>query len=189
MRKRWLRAWIVRIGSVLGAVLAVLLGAALAVVSWNGRPTSPPPQTIIEPPGRGESASSISEHDATLINGRRVTPVGRVLRTQSYSWGLALSPDGRYAALLSAARLELVALAESAAPQPIVSFDRKTPDIGTGAYMGVAFSPDSTRVYFGSANDGQIKVLDLSTRQVVATIDINGDGYDDSFVGDFALSR
>src|SRR5262249_5170285 len=37
--------------------------------------------------------------------------------------------------------------------------------------------------------DGVIKALDLETGKVVSSIDINGDGYVDSFLGDFVLSR
>ena len=55
--------------------------------------------------------------------------------------------------------------------------------------MGIAFSPDGSRLYYGSANDGVIKVLDLATNAVLSSIDINGNGYADSFVGDFVVSR
>src|SRR5262249_17046602 len=51
------------------------------------------------------------------------------------------------------------------------------------------FSPDGSRLYYGSANDGLIKALDIATNTVVASIDINGDGFEDSFVGDFVVSR
>ncbi|MBO0860644.1 MAG: PD40 domain-containing protein [Chloracidobacterium sp.] len=144
-------------------------------------------ETILEPPGR-DSSASIGEREAILVNGRRVTPAGRVLRTQSYSWGLALSPDGGRAALVSKDRVQLVGLNETSGPI-LESFDRDTPGFGSGAYMGVAFSPDGKRLYFGSANDGMIKVLDLEKRQIVSSINVNDERNSDSFIGDFALSR
>src|SRR5215475_10320997 len=144
-------------------------------------------ETILEPPGR-DSFASIGEQEAILVNGRRVTPAGRVLRTQSYSWGLALSPDGGRAALVSKDRVQLIGLKETSGPI-FESFDRDTPGFGSGAYMGVAFSPDGKRLYFGSANEGMIKVLDLEKRQIVSSINVNDERNMDSFIGDFALSR
>ena len=53
--------------------------------------------------------------------------------------------------------------------------------------MGCAFSPDGRLLYFGSADSGEIKVLDVASSRVVASIPIDGDGFEDSFVGDFVL--
>jgi len=75
---------------------------------------------------------------AVLVNGRRVTPVGRVLRTQSYAWGLALSPDGSRAAVLNKDAFELVDLREPYAGNgsPFSAlFSRVTP--GTSGYSNI----------------------------------------------------
>jgi YVTN family beta-propeller protein len=53
----------------------------------------------------------------------------------------------------------------------------------------VAWSPDGKRIYFGAANEGQVKALDVATGAVVASIDINDATHKDSFIGDFVLSR
>src|SRR5213080_3953504 len=66
--------------------------------------------SVREPPGRDSQARIHHGDTAILVNGRRVTPAGRVLRTQSYAWGLALSPGGARAAVLNTHAFELVDL-------------------------------------------------------------------------------
>ncbi len=171
-------------------LLIALVATSLGVI---GLPPKPGP--IVEVPVRDAYASIGADNTATLINGRRVTPAGRVLRTQSYSWGFALSPDQSRAALLREDRLQVVDLHEPFAvtqhpeKRPVPENAEQRSEYGTGTYMGIAFSPDGKRLYFGSANQGQIKVLDLTTDRVVSSLDINGGGYADSFIGDFVLSR
>jgi DNA-binding beta-propeller fold protein YncE len=55
--------------------------------------------------------------------------------------------------------------------------------------MGCAFSPDGRLLYYGSADEGRIKVVDVRSGAVKTTIDLNGQGFSDSFVGDFVLSE
>jgi YVTN family beta-propeller protein len=168
-------------------LLSYLILAGLVIFSLGVIRPPVPAATIAEPPGR-QSFASIDAREATLVNGRRVTPVGRLLRTQSYGWGLAISPDEGRAALVSEQRLDLIALRDQSPAAPS-SLDKREKSFGTGTYMGVAFSPDGRRLYIGSANQGQIKTVDLATHQIISTLDINGDGYSDSFIGDFLVSR
>jgi YVTN family beta-propeller protein len=170
------------------AGIATVIASAVALIG-----ISPVPSTIIEPPVRQETAS-ITGDAATLVSGRRVTPVGKVLRTQSYSWGMAIGPDERRVALLREDAIELTGLVEPFPSTRIPPYGTKATkelakELGSGSYMGLAFSPDGARLYYGSANDGVIKVFDLASSKVVSSIDINGDGFADSFVGDFVLSR
>jgi YVTN family beta-propeller protein len=144
---------------------------------------------LLEPPGRAARAH-IDGNTAILVNGRRVTPAGRVLRTQSYAWGLALSPDGSRAAVLHKDAFELVDLREPYGVRRVPEAGTEADDeLGTGSYMGCAFSPDGKRFYYGSANEGHIIELDVATLAVVGTIELNTGGFEDSFAGDLALSR
>ena len=144
---------------------------------------------ILEPPGR-DARANIDGDTAILVNGRRVTPAGRVLRTQSYAWGLALSPDGSHAAVLHKDAFEIVDLREPYAVRRVPEAGAEPRDqSGTGSYMGCAFSPDGRRFYYGSANEGRIIVIDVATTAAIGAIDINGGGFDDSFAGDLTLSR
>src|ERR1700730_11224550 len=116
-------------------------------------------ESILEPPGRTER-SHITGDAAILVNGRRVTPAGRVLRTQSYAWGLALSPDGSRAAVLNKDAFELVDLREPYTVRRVPPFGAQAAaELGTGSYMGCAFSPDGGLFFYGSANEGRIVVL------------------------------
>jgi YVTN family beta-propeller protein len=174
---------------------ATLCAAALAAAGC--RSSGPSRATWLEPPGR-DARARIEGDTAVLVNGRRVTPVGRVLRTQSYAWGLALSPDGSRAAVLNKDAFELVDLREPYAVRRVPPLEPRTrnPEPGTrnaeprtSSYMGCAFSPDGARFYYGSANEGRIVVLDVATTTVAGTIDLNTGGLGDSFPGDLTLSR
>jgi YVTN family beta-propeller protein len=174
---------------------ATLCSAALAAAGC-GSP-GPSKATWLEPPGR-DARARIEGDTAVLVNGRRVTPVGRVLRTQSYAWGLALSPDGSRAAVLNKDAFELVDLREPYSVHRVPPLEPRTrnpapgtrnPEARASSYMGCAFSPDGARFYYGSANEGRIVVLDVATTTVTGTIDLNTGGFEDSFPGDLALSR
>jgi YVTN family beta-propeller protein len=171
--------------TVCGSALAVSL-ALMAACRSPGAPKAPP----LEPPGR-DARARIDGNTAILVNGRRVTPAGRLLRTQSYAWGLALSPDGARAAVLTKDAFELVDLREPFGVRRVPPLERraKNDEPRTGSYMGCAFSPDGARFYYGSANEGRIVVVDVATTTVVGSIDLNVGGFEDSFPGDFALSR
>ena len=161
----------------------------LAVGAWWW-PTPPRPLRVrlIEPPAR-DDAPVIEGDRAVLINGRRVAPAGRVIRTQSYSWGMAVSPDESRIALVRSGAIELIDLRGSSPSVRTPPYGVKAdPSFGDGTYMGIAFSQNGRVLYFGSANTGEIKALDVATSRVVASIPIDGKGYQDSFVGDFALS-
>ena len=143
----------------------------------------------LEPPGLNDVAR-IEGDTATLPNGRRVTPAGHIVRTQSYGWGMTIAPGGTRAAIVHPDSIEIVDLVAPFAVRRIPpSRADKRPDIGAGTYMGCAFSPDGTRLYYGNADEGLILELDVASGTVMRRIDLNGGGYADSFAGDLALSR
>jgi len=167
--------------------LAIAVGLAIVVAEWRSFSTGR--VQLLEPPGR-DARARIDRDTAILVNGRRVTPAGRVLRTQSYAWGLALSPNGSRAVVLNKDAFEIVDLRAPYAVRRVPALGTKPPaQLGTGSYMGCAFSPDGTRFYYGSANEGRIVVLDVASASVVAAIELNTGGFEDSFAGDLALSR
>jgi len=96
-------------------MVAVAAGAALLVMlAGRGRGGV----TVLEAPGR-EQVARISGNRAVLANGRLVTPVGRVIRTQSYGWGMAISPDETMAALVNRDAIEIMSLDGSRPPRRI----------------------------------------------------------------------
>jgi DNA-binding beta-propeller fold protein YncE len=170
---------------------AVVAGGAVVVVAiWLMiRPPATVRVELNEPPAR-LGVPAIAGDRAVLISGRVVTPAGRVIRTQSYSWGMAVAPDESRVALIRSNAIELVSLAGPPSTVRIPPYGTKpSEDLGAGTYMGCAFSVDGRLLYFGSADTGEIRVLDLASSKVVDAISIDGHGYRDSFVGDFVLSR
>ncbi len=149
---------------------------------------SPLTVKIFEPPGVG-SYPQIGEDSAILVNGRRVTPAGRFIKVQSYNWGMAVSADEQTAALISRDAVTLISLGREMAARRIPPYGVKpSARQGKGSYMGCAFSPDGRFLYYGSADEGRIKILDVARGMVQASISIDGQGFSDSFVGDFVLS-
>jgi DNA-binding beta-propeller fold protein YncE len=171
----------------LPVVLIGLVSAATAAV-WLARPLPPLRVSVIGPPVV-DASPRIDGDQATLISGRRVTPAGRVIRTQSYSWGMAVSPDESRVALIRAGAIEVVDLRGPGASVRIPPYGTKPgKELGDGTYMGVAFSPDGRLLYFGSANTGELKALDVASSRVVDTWSIDGGGFADSMPGDFVVS-
>jgi DNA-binding beta-propeller fold protein YncE len=181
-----------------GVLAVVVLLAAAAAAAWFWmRPTADVRVSLVGPPVV-DGVPAISGDTAILISGRRVTPAGRVIRTQSYSWGMAVSPDESRVALVRADAVELIDLrgARAGGDLPSVRIPpygaEAPPELGDGTYMGVAFSPDGRFLYFGSANHGELKVLDLAAAPTnlarhIVTIPIDDDSVRDSFLGDFVL--
>ncbi len=179
-------------------LVVALLVAAAAAAWWWTRPLPAVRASLLEPPVR-DAAPAITGDTAILISGRRVTPAGRVIRTQSYSWGMAVSPDESRVALVRSGAIELIDLRDPSLSVRIPPYGATPPkELGDGTYMGVAFSPDGRHLYFGSANTGELKVLDLAAstglsassndlaRRIV-TIPVDGGGFRDSYLGDFVL--
>lgn len=172
---------------VAGAV--VLAAAVCGAVAWGlVRPALPVAVTTFEVPVR-TGVPAILGDAATLISGRRVTPAGRVIRTHSYAWGMAVSPEESRVALIRSDAIEIVDLVrgESVMRLPPYGAD-PDPVFGDGTYMGCAFSPDGRFLYVGSANTGEIKAVDLDRRGIAWSVSIDGDGFADSFAGDFVLT-
>ncbi|MGE5199798.1 MAG: YncE family protein, partial [Rhodospirillaceae bacterium] len=169
--------------------VAGLCGLALVALGawWWARSTAPVRATLVEAPGWNAVPAAAGDR-ATLISGRRVTPAGRVVRTQSYSWGMAVAPDESRLALIRSDAIELVPLRGADSIVRLPPYGVKPPEeMGEGTYMGVAFSADGERLYVGSANSGEIKEIGLASGRVVRTFSIDGGGFQDSFVGDFVL--
>ena len=91
--------------------------------------------------------------------------------------------------LLSRNAFQIISTSEPKAVDRFPAFGEKAPRwLEDGAYMGCAFSDDSRKLYLGSANHGEIVVYDLKARTAVDQININGDCFRDSFLGDFQVS-
>ncbi len=164
-------------------VLASLVSAVPALAA-----DAPVEVTVLEPPG-AKLRPTVAGDPLVLVNGRTLTPAGEVVRTQSYSWGMAISPDQTQAVLISQGAIQFIGLAQLAELERVVPFQnpiKRSRD--DGMYMGCGFSPDGSKLYVGSANRGWIVTFDAKTRKQIGTIAIDGEGHADSFLGDFVVS-
>jgi DNA-binding beta-propeller fold protein YncE len=169
-------------------IIALLLLASVTTLVAATQRARVARSADFQPPGRDQQAH-IDGDTAILPNGRRVTPAGRVIRTQSYAWGLALTRDGRRAALVHENAIEIVDLDAPFAVRRIPPYGSdEQPELGQGGYMGGAFSPDGTRLYYGSADEGTILELDIASGRITRRIALDDAAHHDSFAGDFTLS-
>jgi len=144
--------------------------------------------TVFEPPIINSYPHAESGR-AVLVNGRIVSPAGWLIQVPSYSWGMAISRDETRALLVNPGAIATLMLDANPQIRRIPPYGVKpAKQEGNGTYMGCAFSPDGRILYYGSADEGQVKILDWQTGKIVGSIDINGKGYADSFLGDFVIS-
>ena len=109
---------------------------------------------------------------AILPNGRLVTPAGVEVDVQAPKpFGLALSPDGSMAATLNsgAAPFSVTLISQLTSQSPAV----KRINVNA-SFMGVTFSPDSTRLYLSGGENGNIWVGDAVAGQIIGSVNLNG---------------
>jgi DNA-binding beta-propeller fold protein YncE len=109
---------------------------------------------------------------AVLPNGRLLTPAGVEVNVQAPKpFGLALSPDGETLATLNSGAapfsVTLIGQIHGAAPNV------RRIDLNA-SFMGVTFSPDSTRVYLSGGENGNVWIADTSAGRIVGSVNLNG---------------
>ena len=153
--------------------------------------------------------ASNSPTGPVLPNGRLLTPRGRQVRVAAHPYGLTLSRDGK-TLVASCNGTEPFAVSiitgltdptvqKDATPRLVqIKADRaryrgkKIPDDDDdefrSVFMGVAIAPDNRTLYASSGNQGVVFTFDLIEGRRTATIELNDNGYANSFLGAMALS-
>ena len=109
---------------------------------------------------------------AVLPNGRLVTPAGTEVNVQAPKpFGMALSPNGAMLATLNsgAAPFSLTLIGQLHGGTPLV----RRIDVNA-SFLGVTFSPDSTRVYLSGGENGNIWVADAIAGRIIGSVNLNG---------------
>ena len=171
--------------------VSVLGCLVLGLLFWGFCPAQEAllPKTIpvMEPPG-SEDWPVIREKEAILINGRILRPAGQLLYTQSYNWGMAVHPQKSMIAVVNRDAVQFISMDTPAKMERFPPYGIKRPkEFGKGSYMGCAFSPDGSIFYMGDADNGRIIELQTETGKVQRYLDLNTNGFKDSFPGDFRL--
>lgn len=134
--------------------------------------------------------------EARLPNGRVITPQGNWIKVLPFPFALAVRPDGQQIAIPCIGwpfSLNIIDYPDSNQPRvtTIPAGIKNDPDVQVHA--GVAYSPDSSRLYDATGDSGAVDVWSTKTWRRIARIELNGltagVNYAESFAANLALSR
>ena len=117
----------------------------------------------------GTQYTSINKNGTTVIpNGRLITPSGKTFDVAPHPFGLALSSDGEIAVTANSGIKPLsISIIRNLTSAPEI---RQVPPGFSGnsgvlesVFMGLAISPDNSRVYVAAGQENSILVFDLIT--------------------------
>ncbi len=145
----------------------------------------------------GKQFTHIDYKGTTVIpNGRLLTPYGKQILLSPHPFGLALSPDGKTA----------ITSNSGTNPFSISIIENVNGDCGVtripkiegkdspfkSVFMGLAISPDNTRVYVAGGQDNKVYVIDLKSKKLIGEIlcdqSLDGTDYSDGYLGDMILT-
>lgn len=164
----------------------LILFCLLACVSGFAQPR----YTTLQVPGRADYCRIDTVGKTVLPSGRYVTPAGQTLRITNDPFGLALSTNGQRALTLHDGVITVLNLTSpTLGATRIPDYAGKIPSPVNGAtFLGVAFAPDNKTVYLSKGDKGSVAVFDAETLRATDSIDLNGNGYTDSFTSDLLLN-
>lgn len=149
-------------------------------------------QQILEVPGLNEYAKIDTSNYSVLPSGRYVKPAGKTLRINSDAFGLAISPNGKWAVSLHNAAFTRVDLVNQSAKRfPAFGTPDKLSPYGKSTFIGVVFSADSKKIYLSGGDFGTVLEVDIEDGKVLRTLSINGKvgkkQWEESFTTDLVL--
>lgn len=138
--------------------------------------------------------------ESILPGGRIVDPLGRQFVTGPGAFGLAVSPDGKYAVTADGGpnRYSLSILALEGSPWQLRQLKArrdKEPaependeDDWRSIFMGLAFE-DASRLFASEGNSGRVRHVQIPSGRLLGVFDLNQGDYRDSYSGDLAYDR
>jgi YVTN family beta-propeller protein len=161
----------------------VFLTAAILTAAEYSAPAG------VRPALRRPGAASI------LPGGRVVAPMGLQYITGPGPFGLAISPSGKTVVSSNSGpeRFSLTLLDRDKTSRRLVRHmvmvkrdDPEESEAWRSVFMGLAFNGEHT-LYCSEGNSGRIRVINPSDESRKLLLDLNRDGYSDSFTGDLAF--
>jgi YVTN family beta-propeller protein len=155
-------------------------------------------QWVTQAPAGNEYTHIDREGTTVLPNGRLITPRGRQIQVAPHPYGLVLSPDGSIAVTANSGvgpfSVSIIRNIAGEAPlvQQVPEGYHNDAGILASVYMGLAISPDNTKLYVAGGQEGKIFVFDLATGTPAGAINcdvlVDGVAYEDSYLGDLVMS-
>jgi len=147
-----------------------------------------------------ELYTQINKTGTTVIpNGRLLTPTGKQIVVAPHPFGLILSPDGKtiITANSGTGPFSISIIQNYNSNEPFVKQIPETGDTEEGlleaAFMGLAISPDNSKVYVAGGQQNRIYIFDLKTFKKIGEISCNksfdDSDYSDGYIGDMVLNK
>ena len=180
--------------------VVAMFGAALLILSFLAgcRQKTREEVWLVSPPASLEQTGIDREGQTIIPNGRMITPRGRQVEVAPHPYGLVLSPDGSVAVTANCGvqPFSVSLITDVQSENPSVRQIPKGFDTDEGVlasvYMGLSVSPDNSTLYVGGGQEGKVVIFDLAGDTRVFEIKANGPVagrcYEDSYIGDLALS-
>jgi YVTN family beta-propeller protein len=148
----------------------------------------------------GDQYTAINRTGVTVLpNGRFITPLGKQITVAPHPFGLMVSPDGKTIITANSGvgpfSISIITDYNSEAPRVKQIPETLNPEKGLleATFMGLAISPDNTKVYVAGGQQNKIYVFDLKTHKKITEINchksFDGTDYSDGYIGDMVLSK
>lgn len=170
----------------------------LTIIAFSGCSGGSQDAIVLSAPA-GEMYTSINKEGITVIpNGRLLTPAGKNYVVAPHPFGLVLSNDGEIAVTANSGTSPLsITIIKNLSSSPEIM--QVPPGHSTNAgvlesvFMGLAISPDNSKVYVSGGQTNRIFVFDLASGNKTDSIDCarSADGmeYPDGYIGDMVISK
>ena len=139
--------------------------------------------------------AAAASSDATLPNGRLITPQGAWITVAPFPFALAVRPDGQQIVLPCIGwpfSLSVVDNPHSDRPRVTSIPEGKKSDPGVQVHAGVAYSPDGRTLYDATGDTGAVDVWSTETWKRISRFELNGPtagaNFSESFAANLALS-
>lgn len=177
---------------------AFSLPAIITIIACSGCSGGSQDPVVLSAPA-GKMFTSINKEGITVIpNGRLLTPAGRNYVVAPHPFGLALSNDGEIAVTANSGTspLSITILKNLLSSPEIMQIPPgHSTDAGVleSVFMGLAISPDNSKVYVAGGQSNKIFVFDLVSGNKTDSIDCmrsaDGIDYPDGYIGDMVISK
>ncbi len=148
---------------------------------------------VLSVPAIKEYTHINTKGNSVLASGRYITPAGETIQITHDPFGMAISPDGKKTVTIHNGVFTIIDN-ETLSNTRVPSYDSsiKSP-FSNGSFLGVAFAPDSKKVYLSGGDNGSVIVYDIEKFERLDSISLNGMAdsvdYEDSFTSDLLLNE